>query len=240
MELMRHFNSPILNTEAFVFALAIRDVNMTALYPLTQECTSCYLWHELPLHVALTDGGHTFPFDFHSDKQVFSFVTCSGQVEDTNALGTLLEPFDWTIWITILSCVTLFLAYICLSSGQYNMDSNAKNCISLVLGALGCAILIADVIRHGKLAVFLLVWSWIGILVGNLYQAQWTESLILPLQYNTTLTLVDIVARNFTVLLIADQDREILYRDDEDRRLFSFCGTSLQTIGSGNSAGCRT
>jgi len=99
-----------------------------------------------------------------------------------------------------------------LISGHWK-DVWAKNCISLVLGALGCEISIKVSLKHKKLACFLLCWSLIGILVGNLYQAQLTESLIVPIKYDTNLTLAHITYRNYTVLLFADAERKFLEYD---------------------------
>jgi len=50
----------------------------------------------------------------------------------------------------------------------------------------------------------LLLWSFIGIMLGNLYQALLTDSLIAPKNYKTNFTLEEMVEQNFTILLVIE------------------------------------
>jgi len=218
----RHSKGPIISTQFLVLALAMRDANMTA--EISHKCTFCHDCFELPLHAAINHELVAYPFDFHSDKVALSFVTCSGQGEQMHLLGILFYTFDSMLWIYFFSCVFLFLAYISLRSGHYNFSENFKNCISLVLGALGCEISITGSLKLKKqFACYLLFWSFIGILIGNLYQARLTETLIVPVKYNANLTLEEIVNKNFTVLLIADSDKKVLSSDDKDKEFYQYC-----------------
>jgi len=222
LEYLRHSNSPIFSTQSLVLALAMREENMTAVFANTKSsCTSCYVCYEVPLHTAILDESSTFPFSFHLKDQELSFVTCSGQIRTKHTLGIVFESFYWTLWISILSCVAFFLAYMSISTGVDFIQS-VRNSISLVLGALGCEILLTRVSKCKTISHFLLLWSLIGILIGNLYQARLTKSLIMPIQYSTNLKLVDIVDRNYTVLLISDMDTDI---SNSDAYLYSFCLT---------------
>jgi len=223
LEFLKYSNSPIVNTQFLVLALAMRDANLTAVFFLGNKCTSCYKCFEFPLDTALTDAGTTLPFQFHTENQVFSFVTCSGRLKNSNSLGILLESFNWKIWICVFSCIVFFLTYMILGSGHWNFIENVKTSISLVLGALGGEILASSVLDHKKCARFLLLWGFLGILFGSLYQARLTKSLTVPSKYISNLTLVDVVDRNYTVLLISDADRKLPHFEDIDEHSYKLC-----------------
>jgi len=201
LDFLQHSKRPIQSPEILVLALAIRDANMTT----PSDCEDCIVCsNDFSLESAMNDGATSLFFGFNFENRLFSFVTCAGQLDEIYSFWVLFALFHWTLWISIISCVFLLLIMLALCRHwDYNWMTDSSS-ISLVLGSLGCEIIIRNIVKGKRLVYFIILWSLIGILIGNLYQARLTESLILPRKYIQNQTLVELIDQNFTILMTTD------------------------------------
>lgn len=155
------------------------------------------------LNLVLSHGnGHVTLF-FNFERQLYSFVTCAGQTNESASFGIFFTVFDWKVWISLICCVFFLFGIVVFSSGIWEFSWITEMNISLILGSLGNQVSIRrDIMRKKSLVCFLVFLSFIGLIFGNLYQARLTESLILPLKYDQNLTLVDLIDQYFKILLI--------------------------------------
>jgi len=91
-----------------------------------------------------------------------------------------------------------------LDKDDFNFGTIVYRGISLLVGVLGAKIAILNGLKIKKIKFFVVFCTFIGILVGNLYQGVLTETLIFPKPYETNLTLGDMVRWNFTFILIPE------------------------------------
>jgi len=182
----------------YVLALAIQDANMSI--STKSRDNMCI---EMGLEAAVIQGDVTFPFHFDFQTHLYSFVTCAGQTDRSNSLGIVFTPLHWNVLVFIIFCLLLLLALLSFDFGRFNLSWISKMSISLILGSVGCEVVIRRKFVKTKTLIWLLVlWSFIGIMIGNLYQARLTQSLISPLKYNQNLSLVELIDGNFKILLI--------------------------------------
>ena len=124
--------------------------------------------------------------------------------------------------MVIYSCLFFLVTYIALSSDSWNLYGNAQTSISLALGILGSEILITNVLKKSNILCFFIFWSFIGILIGNLYLARLTESLVMSQKFDTNLTLVDMIDKNYTIMLISDATSLVLQSKLNDSQYMKF------------------
>jgi len=193
----------IISAEKWVLAFAIIDANMSVVTGISNPDILPFSLDEINLNVSLIDGDATYLFDFDFEKQLYSFVTCAGLIDESNALGVVFTPFNLKVWILVLFSTLLLVANLLFSFGKWNFIWIVEKSISLILGALGFEVSIRrESFKNKYLLCCLVLWSFIGIMIGNLYQAQLTESLILPLKYNQNLTLFELIDKDFKILSI--------------------------------------
>jgi len=198
----------ILSTSEIVFALSVSDANLSFEHSesFIKEAKKnlAFCRHGL-FHETMNNRDLNFPFPFQLDDGLFSFVTCSGTEDETYSFKILLSPFLWPIWFCILGLAGLILAVMTmLVRPKFHSSMVAYHGISLLFGGLGAGILDMNGLKPRKIKILLLLWTAVGILVGNLYQGRLTETLIFPRQYESNLTLEGMVRRNFTLLLIPE------------------------------------
>jgi len=80
--------------------------------------------------------------------------------------------------------------------------------ISLVFGTLGYDMALLSDLRNSRFLCFFLLWSYFGILIGNSYLAQLTESLVAPIEISPLTALEEIVDQNYTILLLSEPKYE--------------------------------
>ena len=193
------------SVDGLVLLLAIRKANMTGYSSTSEACNSfCNYCAKMTTEIALYSKMLFFPFGIISEENLFSLVTCSGKTDQGYKLGIIFAPFHLRIWISILFCVFLLLATWVLNSRYCNFKSVVDTGISLVLGTFGYDILPMSS-KNSRLVGFFFLWSFIGILIGNLYQARLTESLVAPQKFSPIETLQELLDNNFTILLISSR-----------------------------------
>ena len=207
---LRLVDSPIQSTEGLILLLAIRNANMSG-YRLDSACGfECNRCIKMATEFAILYGKIlVFPFGFESGTNFFSLLTCSGQTEQRYTFGIILEPFHWLIWISILSCILLLLSTRVWHSHYWNCKSLVFTGISLVLGTFGYDISQLSLWKKSRFLCFFFLWSFIGILIGNLYQARLTESLVVPQDFSPFDTVHQLVEHNFTILSISESKYEV-------------------------------
>ena len=209
LEYLRLADSPIESTEGLIMLLAIRKANMTG-YRMDSACGfHCNRCLKMAVELAIIFGYIlVFPFGFESESNFFSLLTCSGETEQNYTLTIIFEPFHSLIWIFILSCVFLLLATNVVISTFRNFTSIVYSGILLVLGTFGYDISGLSDVKKSRFFCFFILWSFVGILIGNLYQARLTESLVMPQEFSPFDTVQQLVDQNFTILIISDSKYE--------------------------------
>jgi len=74
----------------------------------------------------------------------------------------------------------------------------------MLVGALSAGLSNLNGFKRTKLLFFVKIWTFFGILLRNLYQGVFTETLIFPTQYETNLTLESMIRKNFTLMMIPE------------------------------------
>jgi len=229
---LRHTKLPIRNIENLILILAIQGANMTAFINITSDDSSRNMCLETQLELAWVYDIAALPFGFDSKKNLYNFVTCSGHNDEGYSLEIIFAPFHWKLWVSIVSCAFLLLIYIACASQHWDFKSIVESGFSIVLGAFGYDISNLTAAKNKLFLCLLLLWSLIGILVGNLYQARLTEYLIVPEKYSPHESLEELVNRNFTILLMLNSNfQEIptadLKSSDLENYWFSRCMNTL-------------
>lgn len=85
------------STDGLITLLAIRKANLSG-YSEFESCFSKCNWcKEMTPKLAITNKLTSLPFGIESEKNLFSFVTCSGPTDQRYTLGIILAPFHWII-----------------------------------------------------------------------------------------------------------------------------------------------
>jgi len=85
-----------------------------------------------------------------------------------------------------------------------NLDITTYCGITLLVGALGAGLSNLNGFKRTKFLFFVIIWTFFGILLRNLYQGVLTETVIFPKQYETNLTLESMIRKNFTLMMIPE------------------------------------
>jgi len=189
-------------------ALAIQEANMSLSGFATDDQID-YQCGEYSFKTILSDGSGDstllFDFNFNFEAHLYSYATCAGQIDKSYSLGLIFTPIHWNVWVFIILSALFLFAILTLLSGKWELSWSAESIISLILGLLGCEVTIKrEFFRQTILVGLIVVWSLTGIMIGNLYQARLTESLIAPSKYELNLTLKELMDKKFKILLIPD------------------------------------
>ena len=190
----------------WILASLIHDANMTArTNMMNNNNLNKYACEEKTLD-NLLPGDATFLSNFNFERQLFSFVTCAGQTIESDSLGMIFTPLHWNVWVLIVFGALLLLVILTWRSGIWDLGMMMRTNISLILASLGCEVGIRrELVTKNILACLLVFWSLIGIIIGNLYLARLTESLISPIKYDPNITFAKILDEKFKILLIQDK-----------------------------------
>ena len=197
--------SKILSVYEMVFSFSVFDANMSFTYRKAyadngeMSVTFC---RETPFYSIMRIRNLNFPFSFIYDDNFFSFLTCSGKEDSGFSPKILFSPLLWLTWLCIFGCVGLIAALVTIVGDEkFDFSMMVDQGISLFVGTFGSEISIRNDMKMKKIKALVLLWTFVGILLGNLYQGVLTETLIFPKQHETNITLESMVRQNFTLIL---------------------------------------